>query len=178
GYPSIINEIEKSIEEIKKTGNVDYFFIIMDADDDEVTARQELVQSELAKCSVPERLKVVITIQKRCFETVLMGNKVSLPRHPQTELLKTYYRYYNAAVDDPELMGNYSGDFTHSQFHFKYAITAFRERRINYSKSNCASIATKEYFQKICERIDKDSHLQSMRPLVDALDEISTLVTG
>lgn len=173
GYPSVLNKISKCMDEIIKTGNVDYFFIILDADDEEIDARKKLVQDKLDECTIPERLKVVITIQKRCFETILMGNKVSLPRYPKTELLREYYKYYNAVVEDPELMPNFSDEFTHSQFHFKYAITAFRERKINYSKSNCSSIATKEYFQKICERIKTDSHLTSMLPFVNALDDIS-----
>lgn len=175
GYPSIFNHIQNSIEDIINDGSVDYFFIILDADEDESQKRIELVKNAIDSVSVkiPERLSIVTLVQSRCFETVLLGNRNILPRFPKTEPLISYYQYYNVVENDPALMGNYSSDFTHSQFHFKYAIHALRERRINYSKSNCSSISNPDYFEKICQRYEERDHLKCLTPLIETLKEIA-----
>lgn len=173
GYPSMLDHVVNCAHEINIDSCVDYFFVILDCDDENIETRYNLVKEKLDEYNFPDRLNIIITIQKRCFETILMGNKVSFPRQPQSSLLRDYYNYYDIINDDPELMGHYSDDYNHAKFHAKYAIHAFRERRINYSKSNPSAVSKPEYFEKISERVKSDKHLQCMLPFIEALEEIS-----
>lgn len=172
GYPSILNHIEHSVSDIKLSADVDYFFIVLDSDEDSIEAREEEVKVKLEMLELPERVNVCIVVQKRCFETILLGNRYVIPRQPNTEPLVSYMRYYNVNDEAPELMGAYNDGDTHSQFHAKYAIKALKERRVRYSKSNCSGVANLEYFEKVVERVHKDQHLKSLSPLINTLTEV------
>ncbi|MEZ8882500.1 hypothetical protein AB4511_07810 [Vibrio sp. 10N.222.54.F6] len=173
GYPSILGHIGNAITDITDDGSVDYFFVILDADEDSVDVRKQFILDEVNKVELPERLHVVPVVQSRCFETVLLGNSSAIPRFAKAEPLISYFQYYNVIKDDPELMGRYNVDFTHSQFHAAYAMKALRERRINYSKSNCSAVANPDYFSKICLRVKESKHLLSLVPLIEALEEVA-----
>ncbi len=172
GYPSIYNHLENSIADINSSGDVNYFYVIIDSDEESVEDREnevkeKLSQHELLNC------EAVSIIQNRCFETMLLGNRQTISRQPNTKPLIDYMRYYNVVNDDPELMGNYSERFTHSQFHAKFLSEALLEKRIRYTKGNASAIATKEYMETVLSRIDTTGHLNSFKKLFDHLREIS-----
>ncbi|MGR6834089.1 hypothetical protein [Aliivibrio wodanis] len=173
GYPSILNHIKNAVDDIKSDGSVDYFFIILDSDEETIEYRRQLILNEIDKLDIPERLNVIPVVQSRCFETILLGNKLAMPRFPKKEPLISYYQYFNVVNDNPEQMGNYDDDFTHSQFHSAYAMKALRERRINYSKSNCSGVASPEYFANVCNRVENTGDLSCILPLINTLEEIS-----
>ncbi|EOA6546111.1 hypothetical protein ACI1IY_000747 [Vibrio vulnificus] len=177
GYPSILNRIPDAVSDITTDGATDYFFIILDSDEDTVEIRRSEVEAELKKLVIPSRLHIVTVIQKRCFETMLLGNRNALPRFPTSQPLIDYYGYYNAVEDDPEMMGNYSDSYTHAQFHEAYAVRALRERRIRYSKSACSAVATADYFERVCNRVTENNHLSSLLPLINALEEIKIKIS-
>ncbi|EPO0006865.1 hypothetical protein [Vibrio diabolicus] len=174
GYPSILSHVKNALHDIVADGSVDYFFVVLDSDEDSIASRQAEVQQCLDEFgAIPERLHVTIVVQERCFETMLLGNRNALPRHPSSEPLISYYRYYKALDDDPQLMGNYNEDYTHSQFHAAYAIKALRQRGLRYTKANCSPVADPKYFEKICERVAQRGDLKCLVPLIETLEEIA-----
>jgi hypothetical protein len=177
GYPSILNHLENSGKDIENIGNVDHFFIILDCDESTVIQRENEVKNQIKLLNLNINSEITIIIQKRCFETLLLGNNQAIPRQPNNYPLIDYYRYFNVTTNDPEDMGPYSDDYTHAQFHAKYAIQALREKRIKYSKSNCIGVANTQYVENILRRVNETEHLKSFKKLADKLNEINqTLV--
>ncbi|MBY7806735.1 hypothetical protein KW444_05460 [Vibrio fluvialis] len=176
GYPSILNHIKNSVEETRES-LADYLFIILDSDEDTVAEREQQIKDIIDNLDIPQRLKVIIVVQNRCFETLLLGNKKAVPRRAQSEPLITYYRYFNAYESDPEDLGCYNKDeYTHSQFHLRYAKAAIKEKGFTYSKNNCSAISTPQYFGNICKRFKDDNEIRSLKPLIEELESISKLV--
>lgn len=173
GYPSILNHIQDTISNIFDIGDVDYLYIILDCDEDDLNKRLDIVKNELKKHTFPDRLNVQVIIQKRCFETILLANNMVMPRNPKDSPLIEYLKYYNVIDNDPEDMGNYSDHYTHSQFHTEYAIKALRDKRIRYTKSNCSSVTGNDYIQKIEERVALTPHLKSFKLFIDSLKAIN-----
>ncbi|WP_026016839.1 hypothetical protein [Catenovulum agarivorans] len=173
GYPSILNHLENSSKDIVDIGDVNHFFIILDCDESTVEHREREVKEGIEALNLELNAEITVIIQKRCFETFLLGNNQAIPRQPNDYPLIDYFRYFNVITDDPEEMGAFSTEYTHSQFHAKYAIQALREKRIRYSKSRCDSVATSEYVEKIEQRVNDTEHLKSFTKLANKLKEIN-----
>ncbi|MFT4924976.1 MAG: hypothetical protein ACI8WB_001066 [Phenylobacterium sp.] len=169
GYPSIIKHIGNAATDVTDTADVDYFFVILDSDEEAVDARKALIDNTLKQHQFPHRTNIEVVIQKRCFETLLLANRKAIPRQPNTRPLIDYMQYYDVINHDPELMGNYSEDYTHSQFHTEYAIKALREKRIRYTKSNCGDVATAQFIKEIEQRINATGHLASFSTFIHQL---------
>ncbi|PSU75706.1 hypothetical protein CTM93_19740 [Photobacterium phosphoreum] len=173
GYPSILNHIGNAVSDIFDIEDVDYLYIILDCDEDDLNKRLNIINDELNKHTFPERLNVQVIIQKRCFETILLANNMVMPRNPKTSPLIEYLKYYNVIDNDPENMGHYNDDYTHSQFHTEYAIKALRDKKIRYTKSNCSSVTNNDYIQKIEQRVASTPHLKSFKLFIDSLKAIN-----
>ncbi|BDQ67435.1 hypothetical protein N5C36_02630 [Shewanella xiamenensis] len=173
GYPSIINHVGDASLNLIEIGNVNHFFIILDADEDDVETRESEIALKVSEYNLPEVTNVHIIVQNRCFETILLANRRVIPRNAETEPLMSYKRYYNVVEDNPEDMGPYDVQrFTHSQFHAEYAIKALREKRIRYSKANPSSISNSAYFQDIINRVGTTEHLKSFKVFIEKLNAI------
>lgn len=173
GYPSILGHLRNSIFDIKKDERPTHFFIIIDADDEDVALRERLIEEEIAKLDLPPDLKVVKIINNRCFETILLGNKKVIPRQPNSPDLSEYIRYFNVVENDPESMGKHQEN-THAQFHAKYLKKALLEKRIAYSKANPKDVQTEDYFNALVKRVNTTSHLASFKKFLDALNSIKS----
>lgn len=177
GYPSIHTHLRNSIDDINNSDDIDYFFVILDCDESSVEIREQEIKSIVLNHPLPQNTDLTIIIQKRCFETILLANSTAIPHQPTTDPVIDFMRYYDVHNNNPELMGNYKPEFTHSQFHAKYAIHALREKRVRYSKSNCSDVANPDYFQKIITKINNKNHMQSVKPLIDKLAYIQGLIS-
>lgn len=173
GYPSILNHLENSVKDIVEIGDVAHFFVILDSDESSIADRETEVLAAISVFNLNVNSEITVVVQKRCFETILLGNKLAIPRQTNNHDLMNYISYYNVVSNDPELMGPYSNGDTHSQFHAKYAIKALRERRIRYSKSRCSGVANNQYIDQIVKRIDSTGHLQSFKKFSDKLIAIN-----
>lgn len=171
GYPNIFGEIKNSIRNINTMGDVDFFVVVVDADEDTVSAREETIQELIDSVGISTKTKVEIIVQNRCFETFLLGNKKCISRNSSNEKLQEYIAYFDVLENDPEEMGNYSSDLTHSQFHLKYAITALREKRVKYTKTNCSSVINEAFFEALKQRVNTTTHLSSFRKLHQLLEK-------
>lgn len=173
GYPSILNHIENSVKDICDLADVDYFFIILDCDESTIEERKKEVDKKLSELEIPKRLEVSTLVQKRCFETILLGNKKVIPRAPNTERMQKFRNYYDVSSNDPERMGNYSSKYTHSQFHSAYVRAAFVERKMAYSKSNPRSVMDKSYLDELVKRIDETQDLINFSDFIEKLRGIA-----
>lgn len=172
GYPNIFNEIANAVKNINKINNVDCLFVILDADEDDAKTREEAVKERVLSEKMVTHTKLEVVVQNRCFETFLLGNQKCFSRQTtNTELLKLI-QYYDVLNNDPELMGNYSEDFTHSQFHFKYAVTMLREKRVRYTKSSCEAVVDSSFYEALVQRIKSTTHLDSFRKINDILNKL------
>lgn len=178
GYPSIITHINNAAGDVNDIGDIDYFFVILDCDEDEADIRKAIVEAELVKYAFPDRVNVEVVIQNRCFETLLLANRKAIPRQPTSERLINYVRYYDVVENDPEAMGHFNDDFNHAQFHAEYANKALREKRIRYTKSNCGDVATVDYIQEIDKRINDTNHLQSFAAFIQQLKTIQKKINS
>ncbi|MFT6902616.1 MAG: hypothetical protein ACJAXS_002832 [Colwellia sp.] len=176
GYPSILNHLENSVKDITDIGNVDHFFIILDCDESTIELREKEVMDGITSLNLDLNAEITVIIQNRCFETFLFGNSQAIPRQPNSYPLIDYCRYFNVIANDPEDMGSYTDDNTHSQFHAKYAIQALREKRIRYSKSRCDGVANPEFVEKIFQRVSDTEHLKTFKKLADKLNEINQVL--
>ncbi|MFV9067308.1 hypothetical protein ABQ366_18760 [Serratia fonticola] len=170
GYPNIFGEIKNAVRNINTIGDVDFFVVVVDADEDEVSTRETIIHQSINSVGVNGNTNVEVIVQNRCFETFLLGNKKCIPRNTSNETLLKYFEYYDVLENDPEKMGNFSSDLTHAQFHLKYAITALREKRVRYTKSNCSSVIEETFFQALQQRVSSTPHLNSFRKLNLLLD--------
>ena len=94
GYPSILNHISNAISDINQIGNIDYFYVIVDSDEETISDRETEVSDYINRTSLVNTESVII-VQNRCFETMLLGNVRVMPRYPTTEPLISYRNYYD-----------------------------------------------------------------------------------
>jgi hypothetical protein len=172
GYPSILNHIKNSIEDINETNTYDHFFIIVDSDEVDMKERKaEILESVSEHGPVNATVKVIV--QCRCFETWVLGNQRIISRRSESKELNSYIGYYDVINKNPEFMGDYnSSDYTHSQFHTKYAKTALSEKNIPYRKNSPGAVCEKHYFEMLATRIDNTNHLESFADFYDYVQKI------
>ncbi|WP_158685578.1 hypothetical protein [Pseudoalteromonas sp. T1lg122] len=173
GYPSILNEIDNAIVNVNNIGNVDYLFIVLDCDEDCEKERYQEVINKTAPQNLNERTEIKVIIQKRCFETILLGNRKVIPRNSNNAQFVSYFNYHDVTLQDPELMGNFSDDFTHSQFHAEYLRKALMDKRIKYSKGNPKAILCESFTNELIKRVKETDHLPMFQNFVGIMEEIS-----
>lgn len=176
GYPSIIyDSLPSAIEEIRDNGKYNYLVLYLDADEDTISERQD----EIHECIREKKLELgntelVIIVQNRCIETWFLGNRKVFLRHPQTQPLLDYTRYYDVSDNDPEKMGKYKGFATHAQFHHAYLKAIFRARKIRYTKRNPGDVLKEEYLEQLQKRIrDKLGQLPTLGHFLQLCDKIT-----
>ena len=178
GYPSLLNHLIPSIEEINSSGKYNYFVVCLDAEENTVVE----LESEIYDFLNQERLslknaELVLIVQNRCLETWLLGNRNIYSRHPQhlrdhqSQLLLDlldYNKYYDVSVECPEKMGRYHKFPTHAQFHGAYLRALFAAKNTRYSKTRPGDALKPFYLEQLLKRIEeKPEQLNTFRHFVD-----------
>jgi len=171
GYPSLLNHIQHAIFDAKKY-KVDYLIITVDCDDEKIEDRysdiNKIVEQNLQGF---DKDRIVILLQNKCIETWLLGNRNIFTYNPQDSELIDYIRHYNVKTNDPELMPEYSGFDSISQFHTDYLKRLLREKHIFYSKSNPSDTSEVYYLKELLKRIEQTSgDLNTFRQFIKTLD--------
>ena len=174
GYPSLLNHISNSIEEINLSGKYNYFVVCLDAEENTVTdVRNEICDFIITENFELRNTKLVIIVQNRCLETWFLGNRKIYSRNPQNQPLLNYSRYYDVSVDDPELMGKYNEFNTHAQFHGAYLKALFDEKNITYHKKKPGEVLEAYYLNELKKRIKTQPHqLASFGNFIEFCDTI------
>ncbi len=113
GYPPPGGLIKDLIEDIKKFGNIDHFFICIDSEKYTYQERFEEVKTKLDEAKINVGIDSYIKtnfhliIQHCCIETWALGN-AQLPIEysciHNSLKLKHFKTFYNVLIDEPELM--------------------------------------------------------------------------
>ncbi|TYQ24844.1 hypothetical protein PseudUWO311_17670 [Pseudanabaena sp. UWO311] len=184
GYPSIFSRIESCLADIKKFGNIDYFFICLDSEEETYQDRYDEVNDKLETLKVKvgieqsQTTKFHIIIQNCCMETWFLGN-AEIPLKSSTEnrsrKFLAFKDHYNVLVDDPEMMTDHPPSHsyrTKAKFHKAYLNEYLRGFGLGYIQSNPTIIAEKEYLEALIERCRSTNHLSSLKYLLDIWDEM------
>ncbi|MDJ0555180.1 MAG: hypothetical protein QNJ68_12210 [Microcoleaceae cyanobacterium MO_207.B10] len=178
GYPSIIHEyIPDAIAKIQETDKYNYLVICLDAEEETVASKKQEIENFIVKNDLRLKLgkvKPISIIQNRCIETWLLGNrKMFDSRQPLEKPLSDYAQYYDVSVKDPELMGNYSQDYNHAQFHFSYLKEIFAAKNTYYSKKNPRDAQSQSYLDELINRLTSDlEHLKTFQYFIDFCQKI------
>ena len=173
GYPSIIHEyIPDAIEKIRETGKYSYLVICIDAEEETVESKIKEIDDFIVQNNLNLELgnvKFIPIIQNRCIETWLLGNrKMFNSRQPLSNPLLDYVKYYDVSIEDPELMGNYSQDYNHAEFHYLYLKEIFSARNSSYSKKLPRDAQNKSYLDELIKRVeDETEHLKTFQNFIN-----------
>lgn len=160
GYPSYLDRIESSVEDIREHGRIDHFLVCVDAEESPIEEKIEEVR-QLATGIESTHTQLHIIVHDCCIETWFLGNKKIVARFPQDLCLGRYKAFYDVVTYDPERMPKFEEFVTRPQFHFAYLRRVFRERRLFYSKQNPAAVKDLTYFHELERRFRTIDHIQS-----------------
>ncbi|MDY7002829.1 MAG: hypothetical protein SWX82_02320 [Cyanobacteriota bacterium] len=77
-------------------------------------------------------------------------------------------KYYDVSIENPELMGNYSQDYNHAEFHYLYLKEIFAARNSSYSKKLPRDAQNKSYLDELIKRIeDEPEHLKTFQNFIN-----------
>ena len=178
--PSFQKRLKASILEVNQSA-YDYLIVCIDAEERTVEeTRQGIMQIvvELGESGIKlkDQAYFEIVVQNKCIETWFLGNRRILSRNPHNQELCEYIRYFNVAVNDPELMTRPANDDrfrTDAQFHLDYLKKIFGERNQSYSKTHPRHVTEAYYLEQLQDRIQETDHLNSFRYLCDLCERIN-----
>lgn len=179
GYPFIYTGPKYPVESAAALKNAildvnakpvyDYLVVCLDADELTVEERVEEFNRYVNKyaqegIALNEYCRYVLVVQNRCIETWFLGNKKAYKRNPSSEPLISYTRYFNVSKEDPEVMDNYSREFSPQDFHLQYLREMVREKiRKSYKKETPHEVIDELYIEEIVKRAyAKNRHLKSL----------------
>jgi hypothetical protein len=170
GFPGLLdNHLENSLADINAAGDYDYFVMALDADELTVPERIDEVNQRLSRPGVVlPNCEIRIAVQNRCVETWLLGNRRVFSRSPTSPDLIGCVRFYDVLNEDPELMER-PEDFkgTTAEFHYKYLRDMLAERKVKYSKTRPGGALTRQYLDRLLQRIEESpQHLSTLQSVV------------
>lgn len=115
--------------------------------------------------------EIRIIIQHFYFETWALGNRRVVRRQPTSQRLRSYKRFFNVRVSDPELLPPYPNEcLNRAQFAVRYLRAALNERNKNltYSKGAPRFISHHKYFGQVKLRFEDTGHIASFQSFLDA----------
>ncbi len=137
GFPAIIdNHLINTIKDINESGKFDYLILCIDADEDSIADRNKQVLDKIKKNNIKlKNCELILIIQNKCIETWFLANRAICSSEPQRILLQDFIKFYNVKLDDPELMGKYTGFSTTTKFHEAYLKELLAENNKSYTKT-------------------------------------------
>lgn len=184
GYPNILSRIESCLTDVKDFGDIDYFFICLDSEEETYQERYDEVNDKLeilkAKVGIDhgQMTKFHIIIQNCCMETWFLGN-AEIPIKSNSENCSkkflAFQDHYNVLVDDPEIMTDHPPSHyypTRAKFHKAYLNEYLRGFGLAYIQRNPRVIEEKEYLDALIKRCESTSHLTSFQRLLDIWKEM------
>lgn len=177
GYPSMLDHIVNSIEDINHIKKYDYFLICLDADDKGVEGTEQEILKFLNELEVKinPNTTIKILVQNICIETWFLGNKKIVTRNTENKELAALLKHFNVADSDPEKMKKtkkYIG--SNSQYHAFLLEKLFQEKKIKYTKKDCKDVLNKTYLDELIKRSKDTQHIQSFQKFIDFCKIVSS----
>jgi len=175
GFPRLLDrQLRNSIEDVNSSGNYNYLVVCLDADEQTISERVQEVNNFILKEGLKlKNCQLEIIVQNRCIETWFLGNKRAFPRHPVDGEFIEYSRFYDVSLEDPELMGIFTGFNTHAQFHHRYLKKMLLEKNIRYTKVNPRGVVELDYINQLIRRTKQTQHLDSLKTFLDFCESIN-----
>jgi len=173
GYPCIITtHLENSIREVNEHG-YDNFWVIVDADDEDLSERREYIKSNIAKYNINDNVNVHVIIQNICIETFGLANNDYFPENVNDDLL-VFKNEYDVTIADPALLVKRKMDcgFNSAGFHEKYLKAIFKANGSSYSKKRPKDFKKPSFFYGIKKRFEETGHVSSFNELLLAIKDI------
>lgn len=169
----ITNALFDTIDTIMDNpGKISKLVILIDTENENEEYRKHQIFTKIQEKYDMRKFdfELLIFVCNHCFESWLLGAE---GLYPQDKVASEsdfypYYSHYNIEECDPEEMSVPTNcNETIAQYHFHYLCELFRYRRIRYSKSKPDAVATRDYFNSMCDRIENTEHIQSFAKFVD-----------
>ena len=173
GYPSYLNRIPESLQDITEHGGFDHFFICIDTE--EMSCEEKKMEIESLLISAPSFNNTHIILHHCCIETWFLGHAKMMKSQPEGETLRRFKNFYDVSIRDPELMPTFDGYHVRAQFHFKYFQEMCREHHgVYYSKASCGVVFERHFLEELKDRIRRTNHLGSFSGFVEILSRLQT----
>lgn len=174
GFPSILEDLKKSVEDINNIDKFNYLVVSLDADELTIKERRKEIFDFIEKESIElnTNTELVLIIQKVCIETWLLGNRKVFKKNPQNKDLMEFIKFYDVSQNDPEEMGSLYEDETKAQFHERYLKAMLSERNIKYSKTRPRDTMDKNYLEELIKRIEETQDIQTFSSFIDFCERV------
>lgn len=164
GYPSYVSRIKAAVTDILRVNRFDHFFICVDAE--EMSLEAKIVEIRAILDHSPVFANTHIIVHDCCIETWFLGHQRILRKNPQSEELRTFKKFYDVSLYDPEKMGAPDHYETRAQYHLDYLKAMLLEQELKYSKTLPRDTGKKHYFDALADRFDNTQHLASFGRLL------------
>lgn len=161
-----------TIETIIASDNrIDKLVVIVDSESESAASRKKEVENKIFERydagSLP--FEIVIIVCNHCFESWLLGRAGLYPSYVEEESpFYSYYSHYNIELNDPELMLPPPDSKDNiARYHFHYFHDLMLYKRMKYNKKKPDIVAKPEFFDGLCERIEKTDHISSFKCMID-----------
>jgi len=175
GFPSLLNELPKAVENVNDAGIFDYFVICLDADEQSVEECKHEILSFMVKESIRlnEKTQFEIIVQNKCLETWFLANPKIFKKNPDSDFLRTCIAFYNVRENDPELMEKpLDFEASTSDFHFNYFKEMLAERNVIYTKKNPQGVVEEYFLKELIERHRSTKHIQTFGYFLQFCEQI------
>ncbi len=169
GYPQYLEIIDAAIDDINNYRNIQR--LVIGVDSEELSYQEKYKEIEDHIRSTPCLAEIRIVVQHFCLETWALGNKVIVRRHPNSNVLRKYVKFFNVRVENPELLPGYlEEELNRAQFAAKYLKHALNDKykELTYSKNNPTPLLHPKYFGRVKQRLENTGHISSFAHFLQA----------
>lgn len=166
------DRIRKSMEDVAAHGNIDRFFVCLDAESMSYEARFRRVQQTVHEAMIDTKIKEHIPnfrehiiIQNVCIETWFLGNVHVVNAVSNHVAVKPLKDSYDVTTLDPEDLPHDPRFKVRAQFHKHY----LRQVLHAHNRKFPGIAQDPEYTQALQHRCASTNHLRSLRRLFDVL---------
>lgn len=184
GYPGLLDKehgLKNTLKDISDHKNIDQLWIVCDADDQTIEAREAVINARIKKILEDDKTlslahcNIQIIVQKASIETWGLANKKVFPRSNIVSPFDEYVAFYDVGIDDPEQMrkpdtyeysiGRYHESYL-KQMLFAKAKQSNKQKKV-YSKIEPTPLNKDFYLKAIINRMEQDRHVNSFKKFYD-----------
>ncbi|NQT35120.1 hypothetical protein HQ587_08020 [bacterium] len=169
GYPPYFDVIEDGARDVFENTVFDRLVVSVDSEDMSYEEKFSEISDFINSLGLSIDYRIII--QHFCLETWGLGNRVVVPRNPQTENVRRYRSLYDVLTRDPEgLPGLPNDDLNRSQFAARYLRSIISEKysHSTYSKRNPSVLCNHKYYQRVMSRYIETGHIASFNGFLTA----------
>ena len=171
GYPNYKETIKNGAQDVNDNKLFDLLVVSVDSEDMSYDEKYNEIKEFIEGLNLNIDYKIII--QNFCLETWALGNRIIVPRNPNSELIREYLNFYDVLTNDPENLPYYPKEkLNRAQFAFKYLKTILndRYRNLSYMKNNPRILTDRKFFNRIKSRYSDTNQIISFKSFLDAFN--------